>query len=166
VAKYLGRFKDSGHLQPVVKSWGGALDITSVALLNQAGEAQESFRSGEPLTVEINYFAHEPVERPNFWVGVAGHTGHLFTAQMAIDGHRPDRLEGAGRMRCTFHYLPLMPLQQYFILLGAVARDGHSILVPKTEVGRFMIDQRPAELGMVTAEAEIKARQSASVMVP
>ncbi|MCC7359761.1 MAG: ABC transporter ATP-binding protein [Anaerolineales bacterium] len=166
VAQYLGRFKDSAHVQSVVRSWGGALDITRVSLRNLAGEEQEQFRSGEPLTVEIHYQAHEPVREPYFWVGVAGHTGHLFTAQMAMDGYHPAHLTGTGQLRVTFHSLPLMPRQQYFVLLGAVASDGHSILVPKTEVARFMLTQAAADIGLTAAYAEIKIRQSASVLVP
>ena len=150
----------------VLKSWADELSIERVRVLDEAGEETTSVVSGSSITIEADYYAREPVIQPYLWIGIAGHTGHLFTANMLLDGQRPERLEGRGRIRCRFSKVPLVPRQSYQVLMGAIEKDGFTNLMPRTEVATFSISGAPASVGYQSENAERAIRLTAPILVP
>ena len=90
------------------------LTIQKVVLKNDRGEESSQFRPGDDLVVEISYDAQKRIEKPIIALGVLGINGSCFTSNMLLDGHRPDFLEGAGQITCTFRSIPLLP-QSYTV---------------------------------------------------
>jgi hypothetical protein len=57
---------------------------------------------------------------------------------MALDGRRPDVIEGSGRVACRFRGLPLLP-QAYTVWFGMKTSDNREFLVSTQEVASFSV---------------------------
>jgi lipopolysaccharide transport system ATP-binding protein len=100
--------EQSGHQ---FERWGtGEIEITAVRFLNGAGETQQTFQTGESLTIEITYFAHQPIREPEFGLAIYHQNGthingpnsHLAELDIGI-------VAGAGTVRYHIPQLPLLP---------------------------------------------------------
>ncbi len=140
------------------------LTIQKVTLKNMSGEECGQFHPGDDLIVEISYDAEKRVERPIFALGVLGVGGSCFTSNMLLDGHRPEYLEGAGTVTCTFKSLPLLP-QSYTVNMRIQAASVKEIIVPYQEVARFSVVGDLGEYGY-RGEYAAWALRSTPVVVP
>ena len=101
--------------------WGtGEVQINEVRLLNGAGAAQNKFKTGEPLTIELHFRANEPVENPEF--GLALHRSqdgvHVTGPNNLVAGRPMGRVSGEGVVRYRIDRLPLLPAK--YLLTVAV----------------------------------------------
>ena len=122
------------------------LTILNIAVKNDSGHETNQFQPGEDLTFEISYEAKKRIERPIFAVAINGRTGTCFSANMLLDGFRPDYLEGSGRVTCTFRALPLLP-QPYTIRFSVRSENISDFIIPVAEVASFTIVGDLAEYG-------------------
>lgn len=87
----------------LAREWGtGEVLITGVEILDEAGQAADTFRGSDALTARIRYAARERIERPVFGFGIAnreGHTVHGNNTQNA--GAIIEAVEGEGTV--TLH---------------------------------------------------------------
>jgi hypothetical protein len=65
---------------------------------------------------------------------------------MLLDGHRPDFLEGAGVLTCTFKAIPLLP-QRYTVKMRLQAASVKEIIIPYQEVANFSVVGDLSEYG-------------------
>ncbi len=114
------------------------LTIKKVVLKNDMGDRRIEFSPGEDLTVQIAYDADKPLEQAHITLGIFGMNGPCFTANMLLDGQRPDVLEGAGEISCCFKNIPLLP-QKYSVKLSIRTRSGEEIVVNYQEVAQFTV---------------------------
>jgi len=121
------------HLNP---EYG--LTIRNVKLKNGQGEETGQFSPGEDLIVEISYTAQKPVEKPYITLGVLGLYGTCFTANMLLDGARPQVLEGTGTLVCRFKSIPLLP-QNYTIKMSVRPQNGVDSIMEYQEVSSFRV---------------------------
>jgi lipopolysaccharide transport system ATP-binding protein len=142
-----------------------ALRVESVVLRDREGEAKTSFRPGEDLAVEINFYAKQRIPRPFFWINVVGPYGSLFGANMLFDGHCPDFIEGKGKVGCVLRNIPLVP-QTYSIRMGARRENGVTFLVRTADVATFAVEGSAKSLGWNEKRADILMNGSAPVFVP
>jgi lipopolysaccharide transport system ATP-binding protein len=140
------------------------LIVRKVLLKNDLGEESSQFRPGEDLTVEISYDAQRPIEQPYIVLGVQGINGSCFTANMLLDGHKPEVLAGAGKLACRFKSLPLLP-QSYSVKMSVRTKNGDDRIVNYQEVAYFSIVGDLAEYGY-KGEFLSRASNSTSVVVP
>ncbi len=122
------------------------LTIQKVVLKNDRGEESSQFRPGEDLIVEINYDAQKRLEQPYVTLGVQGINGSCFTANMLLDGHRPEALAGTGKLACRFKALPLFP-QSYSVKMSVRTKNGNDMIVNYQEVAYFSVVGDLAEYG-------------------
>jgi hypothetical protein len=81
-------------------------------------------KSGEPLTVELDVEAKEPLADFVFGVAVATPRGvEVWGTNTDLEGFRPDRLEGAVRVRVECPEL-LLAAGEYQLDVAVHARDG------------------------------------------
>src|ERR1700723_3735780 len=140
------------------------LIIQKVVLKNDRGEESSQFHPGEDLIVEISYDAQKRLEQPYVVLGVQGISGSCFTANMLLDGHRPDALAGTGKLSCRFKSLPLFP-QNYSVKMSVRTRNGKDMIVNYQEVAYFSVVGDLAEYGY-KGEFVFRAANSTPVVVP
>ena len=93
-----------------------------------------------------------------------GVNGSCFTSNMLLDGHRPDFLDGVGKITCTFKSIPLLP-QNYTVKMIIRAANVKDIIVNYQEVAGFSVVGDLAEYGY-KGEFLTYARHSTPVVVP
>jgi lipopolysaccharide transport system ATP-binding protein len=140
------------------------LTIQKVVLKNDRDEESSQFRPGDDLVVEISYDAQKRIERPYVVLGVQGINGSCFTANMLLDGQRPDALAGKGKVVCRFKSLPLLP-QSYSVKMSVRTKNGNDMIVNYQDVAYFSVAGDLAEYGYM-GEFISRASQSTSVVVP
>jgi ABC-type polysaccharide/polyol phosphate transport system ATPase subunit len=107
----------------------GDLEITRVTIHDPGGNEVDAARSGEPLTVRLQYRAPTVIRRPMFGVGISdGRAGLITFATMLVDGKAPDAISGEGYVECAFEALPLLP-RTYEIWGEVMAETGYGKLV-------------------------------------
>jgi len=143
----------------------GDLKVTRVILRDKNGNEGSEFNSDDPLTIELCYHCSSRISNPYFWVTIAGKQGGLFSANMLLDGKRPDYIEGQGMVSCTFYSLPLMP-QNYLVAAGIRGGDGATLLIQSRYVATFRVTGSPKELGLTSDVAESLARDTPPVLLP
>lgn len=158
-------YKGMQNLWPSPTNLDEPIVIKSVALKNRLGIQSQEFINGESLTVEISYYTPCKVYKPNFWIAIVGHHGPLFGAGMVFDGYTSDVIEGEGKLKCTFKYLPLMP-QTYTVRLDIRSRNFSTMLVPNREIAFFRIIGQMKDIGLNSEIADMFSSTAAPVMVP
>lgn len=165
VNSYLASLRDADAAL-VAESRSGNLKIEKVVTLNSSGEPTASFRTGDQLIIDLHYNATEPVQRPNFWISFESQFGPMFGANMILDGRRPETISGRGRIRCVVNELPLLPHQQYTVIMGVREGDGLTTLIPYCDVAAISIVGRPVDLGLTGEQAETVVAGSSPLTVP
>lgn len=117
VDRYLGRVRaeESQRLaeestQASAHRWGDRrLEITQARILNAQGSEQHIFHTGETIILQIDYFAHEPMNNPTIGVAIHKQDGtHITGPNTDFYGLNLGRLEGAGSVRYTIPFIPLL----------------------------------------------------------
>ena len=169
VSQYLDA-ADPGYVQNGVHAQGGSrgLSLQSVVTKDETGGETTSFKVGSDIAIEMRYYASRRIDRPNFWVTVAGQFGPLFAARMQYDDLCPEYIEGAGAISCVFRDARLLP-QTYSVSVGV--RDetvaNASALVPAIEgAAGFRVLGDAADLGMPGVHADTLLEAAPPVLVP
>jgi lipopolysaccharide transport system ATP-binding protein len=162
MSAYLGSLAEANF---VFESTDYGLKITSVKLRNSSGETTTRFAPGEDLIFEMNYDASRPIPRPYVLLVVQGAQGPCFTANMLLDGQRPDVLDGRGRLSCRFRSIPLLP-QAYAVRLRVVPAEGRDSVVALQEVASFTVEWDGGAYGFEGERFLFHAPRSTPVVVP
>jgi hypothetical protein len=110
------------------------------------------------------YSAKKRIDRPIIALGVVGANGTCFASNMLLDGHRPEYIEGNGKITCSFRSIPLLP-QDFSVKLRVQGADPAEVIIPYQEVAFFSVAADLAEYGYQD-EAWRWARHSTPVVVP
>jgi homopolymeric O-antigen transport system ATP-binding protein len=140
------------------------LTIESVVLKDTRGDPRTHFRPADDLVVEIAYRASQPIRQPYLILVVYSALGPCFSANMLLDGHRPARLEGEGRIQCRFPSIPLLP-QGYTIRMAIRKSDGKEQILRLQEVGSFTVGGNLADHGF-HGEFQALAARGTPVTIP
>ncbi len=116
----------------------GEVEITRVRLLNQQGKEERIFHQGEPMTVEVCYRAHEPIDDPVFgvqiWREKDPYSPHGAICHGTNTGRRRihvGRIEGEGIFRLHYDSLSLLKGRYYLrvgILSDAISANPYVLL--------------------------------------
>jgi ABC-type polysaccharide/polyol phosphate transport system ATPase subunit len=102
----------------------GAATILAARLLDGAGRPAGRLRAGEPASLEMTVRAAAPLEDFVFGFRVSTVAGVVvFGTNTALEGYRPARLEGEGRVTLAFPAVDLAP-GIYSLDAAVHARDG------------------------------------------
>ena len=93
------------------RRWGTQqIQISDVRMLNEQGQETTIYRTGDELTIELDYVAHEPIDEPEFGLALHRHDGmHITGPNTRVGGLKLGVVEGPGTIRYTIHRLPLLP---------------------------------------------------------
>ncbi len=101
------------------------IEITDVKLVDDAGVETASFRSGQPMHVDVYYNAHQRIENPVFGFSVkTGNGFYVFGSNTQIAKYTIAAIEGEGSVRLSLDPLNLM--QGNFFLSLSVHSWDHS----------------------------------------
>jgi lipopolysaccharide transport system ATP-binding protein len=145
---------------------GSGLTIKQVVLKNQGGAVAREFQPGESMTVEVHFHSELRLEQPYIWLTVDSFQGSCFSANMLMDGRRPEALEGNGVLACTFEALPLLPQQGYALRMAIRANDGRTGLLEPQEVAFFRTQGNPADFGLAGPLAGELTSRSVPLVIP
>ncbi len=138
--------------------------VQKVGLRNDLGEESREFKPGEDLIVDINYDAQKPLERPYIILSISGMNGSCFTANMLLDGRRPEVLVGQGKLSCRFRSIPLFP-QKYTVRICVRAENGNDNVISFQDAAYFTVACDLTEYGYY-GEFLTRATTSTPVVVP
>jgi lipopolysaccharide transport system ATP-binding protein len=161
VEDYFSRFSTSSGQQ--LRGANG-LAIEKVVLKNDGGQETRQFCPGEDLIIEITFDAEKCLESPYFILAVRGQKGNCFTANMLLDGHRPQFLNGKGKISCRFKAIPLLP-QRYTVQLAIKASNGRDVLMHYEDIGSFIVTADLVTYGY-KGEFQTRVSEATSVVIP
>ncbi|MCC6830146.1 MAG: ABC transporter ATP-binding protein [Thermoleophilia bacterium] len=110
------------------KRWGdGAVEITAVRLLDAAGAPAGSFRSGDPMAIDLAFTMHRPVDFPNFGIAIHSVEGvHCYGTNMARELWASG--EGPATGSARFH-IPSLHLHEgrFTVTVAATSADERDV---------------------------------------
>tara|TARA_Y100000588_G_scaffold89019_1_gene95427 strand:- start:53791 stop:55149 length:1359 start_codon:yes stop_codon:yes gene_type:complete len=166
IDKYLSSSSIQKTKYPVAKSVDGELIIEKVVVTDYKGNEKSEFKTWDSIAIEIHYNASTPINRPYFWVAILGRGGGLLNANMLLDGTTIEKLDGKGKIRCTFERVPLLPQQQYVVRIGARASNPMNQLVRWIDVANFSIRGSAKSAGLKGEAADRFIGITNTVMSP
>jgi ABC-type polysaccharide/polyol phosphate transport system ATPase subunit len=134
VDSYLGRVRDNEARrlaqeseQAPVQRWGeGGIEIRQVRILNKHNVEQHIFHTGETLVLQIDFYAHEPLENPTFGIAIHRQDGlHITGPNTDFAGLHLGNVDGAGSLNYTIPYLPLLEGLYNFSVSAHDEEDTH-----------------------------------------
>lgn len=95
----------------IFRRWGSQdIELLEVRLLDENGLEQEEFCVGDPMTVEMKYVAHKPVQEPEFGLSFYRRDGlYISGPDNQLAGLHMGIVEGSGVVRFHVEALPLLP---------------------------------------------------------
>ncbi|MCM3874380.1 MAG: ABC transporter ATP-binding protein [Pyrinomonadaceae bacterium] len=162
VESYLSALSEVGFRHESKKH---GLIIEDVAVKNSDGERTNCFSPGDDLNIEISFDAPKPIQQPYILLVVRSIHGTCFTANMLIDGGRPNVIEGKGRLCCSFKSIPLLP-QEYTIQMAIRTKDGKDVIVHSQEVAAFSVVADLEALGFKGEFVHGLVQKTFPVMIP
>ncbi|MDD5477751.1 MAG: ABC transporter ATP-binding protein [Candidatus Omnitrophica bacterium] len=149
-----------------VSIWGQKLGAKEVAIesavfLNKFGIKCEAIKSGDPLTIKVNFYAQETIQQPHFGVAIFRNDGvYCYGPNTEFDGYQIPRLKpGRGWFKLSYQKLLLAPGEYrvsvaiwdkretvafdyhngyYKLIVGAGNQTGELLRIPfKTSSNRF-----------------------------
>jgi lipopolysaccharide transport system ATP-binding protein len=99
----------AGRLSPEQR-WGTRrIEITEVRIKNSHGAEQVFFATGDALTLEMDYCAHQPIAAATFGMAIHRHDGlHITGPNTDFSGFSLPMLEGCGTVTFTIPHLSLL----------------------------------------------------------
>ena len=90
--------------------WGTRrIEIADVRIKNGNGAEEAIFATGDSLTLEIDYWAHQPTAAPTFGMGIHRHDGvHLTGPNTTFSNFPLPTLEGRGTVTFAIPRLPML----------------------------------------------------------
>jgi len=120
--EYAAHMEDSTLAQPT-RACSGEIEIKRVRVLDRHHQPTAQISSGDPLTVEIEYFVHQPPSNPIFSVSLSYEDGRIYlNAHTANARVSPSLAPGRGRISLHLERLDLTS-GQYHVNIGIYTSD-------------------------------------------
>ncbi len=88
----------------------GEIEITAVRFLDAQGQEHNTFKTGESMTIAMDYVAHQPITEPEFGLVFLRHDGvHIAGPNNLQGGLKIGVVTGSGTIRYCIERLPLLP---------------------------------------------------------
>lgn len=108
----------------IVRSGSGDIEITNTRFLDADGQPQETFATGDPMTIEIGYLAHKPIPNPEFGLAIFRQDGvQVNGPNTKLAGVDLGIIEGTGVVQYAIASLPLLPADY---LVTTAVHDGRT----------------------------------------
>ena len=136
------------RMYQAARRWGSyEVELTAIELLDGQGRVVPDIRSGEPLTVRMQYLAHQPILDPVFGIAIHYLGGiQVLGINTAFSKMTVPQIAGQGLVECSFESLPLLA-GQYSISCSvydsalAHAYDHQHFVAPFAVIGDHAVEQ-------------------------
>jgi ABC-type polysaccharide/polyol phosphate transport system ATPase subunit len=167
VDQYLGRVSEEENRQliedthrEIFPSTQGykPIEIRQVRILNNQNQEQQVFHTGEPMQLQIEYVAHEPIDALEVGIAIHRQDGvHITGPNTTFDGLDITMEPGVGGVNYTIPSIPLME-GLYQLSIALVNRDGNKMLDYHDHFYTFRINNRGQDVhekyGLMTLGGE------------
>lgn len=111
--------------QEVKQRWGnGAAQIIKVKMLDKDGKEKRAYKTGDNLSIEVQYSLKEPVPDADFGIGIFRSDGlQCFGTNTRIDKFKRFDLKESGSFKIELQNLQLLP-GEYWVDLAIESRMG------------------------------------------
>ncbi|MCA9934194.1 MAG: ABC transporter ATP-binding protein [Ardenticatenaceae bacterium] len=93
-----------------VRRGSGGIQVTAVHLLDAANNEQQTFKTGDPMTIEMHYTAYRPINEPEFGLAIYHPDGTKINGpNTRLAGIKTGTVTGSGVVRYRIQALPLLP---------------------------------------------------------
>ncbi len=126
-----------------------AMEITAVFLRTPAGQEITTINSGDPLHVQINYHAPEPIPSPIFGVTISDEDDlTCFDTSTAVPGTSLPTIQGSGQITLQLERLDLMG-GEYYLDVGIYEQNWEYAYDYHWHVYSFIVASSPGEKGIL-----------------
>jgi len=109
ILKYIRAFMGEGGYLYTQEFGSREAEFTNIRLMNDKNEETAMFGSGQPLHIDIEYNAHQRIEKPVFGFSLkTGNGFYVFGSNTQIEKYDIPFIEGEGTIRLTIDPLPLL----------------------------------------------------------
>lgn len=130
--------------------WGNrSVEITGVRLLDGAGHVADSFWSGEPMTIEMEFAMRRPVPFPNFGIAIHSVEGVLcYGTNMAREGWEVTSGVSRGAIRFA---IPALHLHEgrFTVTVAATSHDERDVYDWHDRCREFSVFAQGRGIGLV-----------------
>lgn len=139
--------------------------IDQVELLDLERNVKDEFAFGEGFIVRVHYNALQRIARPLFNIKIAYRGIGVFGAEMLVDGHGPEFIEGKGTIDCRFNSVSLTP-KVYDIVMFTRSRDGLEDIAQMATYKSFRVVESPGSISLDGPMAISHFRTGSPIYVP
>jgi lipopolysaccharide transport system ATP-binding protein len=171
IRSYLG-WVDETHQRRLGREWvsydSRFLSLVRFSCHGDDGIERFAFRTGEPLSMVLDFRAVEALTRPYVSIGITdGRPGNLILCSMLVDGDAPERVEDFFKVTCRLHTVPLLP-RVYEVWASVRSEQAYGDLYDWQRVGAFRIAESsdmsgPSAVSYVATDGPIHAAHSWAV---
>lgn len=106
-----------------IRSGNRDVEIVDVAMLND-NTGKNIYKTGEPITVLVDYKVNKPVESADFTIGIARDDGiYCYGSGVMLDSQKPSSIQEKGQVQIQLTQNELLP-GKYFLDVGIQSADG------------------------------------------
>jgi hypothetical protein len=154
------RLRQSGEATLTApRRWGShKIEISQVTITDANGIERSIFQTGEWLTLQMKYYAHERIANPNFGIAIHRQDGALITGPNTnLANLELPQVQGEGLVTYSIPYLPLLEgLYQFSVAVvnqsDTETFDYHDRLYPFRVINRG--GEVKEQYGLVTLRGE------------
>ena len=130
--------------------------VTGIELFNGAGEAANTFETGEDVNVRVSFRADEPVQDPIFGISIEDYRGFTaFGTNTRLKGFELGLLEGDGVVEYRLKSLPMLE-GRYFVSVAIHSRDEQLVYHWLDKSVHFDMHSQVSDVGLLYIPCDIE----------
>jgi lipopolysaccharide transport system ATP-binding protein len=140
--------------------WGNKkLEIRNVRLLDKNGNSGESFVSGDPMEISMEFMLNKEVNRPVFGFDITNERGEIcYGTNTLLKGIRLDDMKSRGNIRIMINELPILQ-GKYYLSLAAQSEDNRTTYDWHSKAYPFYVMNKGNDEGFIRLDCDFEIKQ-------
>jgi len=157
IKKYISTLKNdlrNMHEESKCAKKSGVIDIKNVVFLKEDNTSSSAFKTGEQMTIRIDYDAYKEVKNPVFGIAFYSEDGtHLSGPNTMFSGFRIRTINGRGSIFYRIKKIPFLE-GKYFITVAVHPYNSFNPYDVHVKEYSFKVVESPAEFGLLHLDSE------------
>ena len=142
------------------------IELKNVFLVNSVDKKSNIIKMGDDIHIKLSLFGKSKIKKPSLFIYIKSMKhGHVFSANMGMDGSNPEFIEGETEIECIFKKPPLLP-QNYSVTFVIYSEDNKDYLYKAAEILFFAVDGKIADSGFNSPHATILSHNTIPLINP